>query len=71
MGAAACGCAIYFLVSSEVPLVLFFIPVGEVSRENSPTMFWLFVAGHVILGVVCLVCFFWGAAKSRESASDR
>ena len=34
------GCAIWFLVSGQVPLVVLFTAVGEVTRQDDPRLYW-------------------------------
>ena len=43
------------VVNSRVPLVLAFIPVGKVTRVNSPIMYWLIVTSGLIVGALGLV----------------
>ena len=55
VAAVGLGGSSYYLVSSRIPLVLAFIPVGEVTRDNNPIMFWLIVASGLIVGALGLV----------------
>ncbi len=52
---AALGCGAYFLLTGTVPLVLLFVPTGTVTRQDQPTLFWVFVASHLVVGVIALL----------------
>ena len=52
----ALGCAVYYLIAWEVPVVLFFIPVGKITTENQPALFWSIVFAHAVVSLLGLVC---------------
>ncbi len=58
VAAVGLGGSGYLVVTSRVPLVLAFIPVGEVTRDNSPILFWLIVTGGPVAGPLGLVGLF-------------
>ncbi len=66
VAAVGLGGSSYFVVSSRVPLVLAFIPVGEVTRDSSPMMFWLIVTSGLVVGALGLV----GLLRRRGNANE-
>ena len=48
--AAVCLC--YYLIADRVPLVTFFVPVGEVSRSSNTLLFWVMIVAHGLLAIV-------------------
>ena len=51
----AFGCTAYFLLSGEVPMVVFFAPIGEVTRHENPAAYWVFVISHLFVAIAALV----------------
>ena len=67
VAAVSLGGSTYFVVSSRVPLILAFIPLGEVTRDDSPIMFWMIVASGLIAGILGLVGLFRRIGNTNKS----
>jgi hypothetical protein len=63
---AALGCGACFLLTGTVPLVLLFVPTGTVTYQDHPALFWVFVASHLLVGIVSLLAA--GLISRRASA---
>ena len=46
---------VYSLVTGEVPLVVFFAPVGKVTRHENPPVYWAFIISHLVLAIAGLL----------------
>ena len=52
------GCAVYFQITGTVPGVILFVPIGDLAtRAQEPTVFYAWVTGHVIVGLIGTVIF--------------
>jgi hypothetical protein len=43
------------LLSSRFPVIVDCLPAGEVTRDDSPIIFWLIISSGLLLGVLGLV----------------
>ena len=51
----AFGSMVYSLVTGEVPLGVFFVPVGKVTRHENPPVYWAFIISHLVLAIGTLL----------------
>jgi len=66
----AFGGMAYYLIASEIPIVLFFIPVGKITTENQPILFWSVVFAHLAVGALGLVQSVRRARRRTELETD-
>jgi len=67
---AAVASILYYLIEAQVPVVLFFIPLGKITLEDQPALFWSIVAAHAVVAALALVLgirFAWGRNDEAPS----
>lgn len=64
------GGVCYYLATDTIPIILCFIPFGDIERDRQPILYWLIVAVHILLTGVAVIVGLWLTFRGKKGAES-